>query len=267
MNLDLGSLCHGAKSDKINENDFSLDAIAKLHLSSSNESNIPNLDFGAKWDFKKIELKEEPTGGNSLDALAKLHLDSQDSSSTPSFLFKPLSDLGLSFSSGTSANAPKLNFNSQVGEGKENALQFKNLGELKPTPLLKKEETKGHVKTGFQIDLTSALLQNTCIKSQSMPKIVKLKAETSYVKPYDILEEILLISESFGSRKSPIKVLSRPSKAGLVLCRQWARKPSNVPVQKTSLSVPKITPFSFDTPSPDDVIKTAQSNLMYRHQK
>ena len=257
MNFDFGSLCQGAKND-----DTPLDAIAKLHLATSNDSNIPSLDFGVNWDFKKIELAEEPSS-NSLDALAKLHLETQDTSATPSFLFNPLSDLGLSFSSGNIA--PTLNFNTLAAEGKENIVQFQNLGEFKIPSLFGKEESKP--KTGFEIDLTSALLEKTSIKTASKPKNVKLKEENSYVKPFNILEEILLISESVGSRKSLIGVSSRPSKAGLVVCRQWDRKCSTVPVRKASLSVTKITRFNFETPSPDDVVKAAQSFLMHRYQK
>ena len=262
MNFDFGSLCQGAKNDKTDESDTSLDAIAKLHLGTSNHSAIPSLDFGVNWDFKKIELAEEPSS-NSLDALAKLHLETQDTSANPSFLFNPLSDLGLSFSSGNIA--PALNFNTQAAEGKENTVQFQNFGEFKIPSLFGKEESKA--KTGFDIDLTSALLEKKNVKTSSKAKSVKSKEENSYVKPFIILEEILLISESVGSRKSPIGVSSRPSKAGLVVCRQWDRKCSTVPVRKPSLSVAKITPFNFDTPSPDDVVKAAQSYMMHRYQK
>ena len=267
MNFDLGALCQGAKIDftSVDANDSSLDAIAKLHLGNSNDSNIPNLDFGSAWDFKKIKLNDEPS--NSLDALAKLHLETQDSSAsaTPSFLLNPLSDIGLSFSCGNTAATS--NFNPHPGEGKENEIQSMNFGDFKIPALFSSEEPKKNDKTGLEIDLTSALLHKTSIKSHSKPKSVKLKEENSYVKPFNILEEILLISEKVGSRKSPIGVSSRPSKAGLVVCRQWERKQLCAPVRKTSLSVAKITPFRFDTPSPDDVIKAAQSNLMHRHQK
>ena len=224
----------------------------------SNDSQVPaGINFGSNWNFNSLQLAEgEEESSGSLDALAKLHLEDNNSGST--FLLNPLTDLGLNFSFGSETRK----------EEKENVQQ--NFGEFKIPPLFSSVNSNVEKKSTFEIDLTSALLQKTSLHKTSKPQI-KRNDENLYVESKNILEGLLLLPENEVRKKTLIRPSERPSKAAFVVCREWNRKKRIcLEVERTSTSTltdAKLTPFAFDTPSPDDVIKAAQSNVFQRTQK
>lgn len=240
-----------AKTDddeKSKSDNFSLDAIAKLHLGQTSE---PSLNFGSvpNWNLNVIKLTEDENNASPLDALARLHLE--QSNGENSFL---LTD--LDFSSSANKSSPNKDDILRVTEFKIPSL-FDNKGA---------EDNSDQSKVS-EIDLTSALLQKSSLH-KTKPKTVKLKDENLYIDSANIFEEfgLLLPEHSDIRRQNQIRTPLRPSNVASVVCRQWDRRRILLPVKKPSVICNDIQPFCFDTPSPDDVVKLAQSKLFGRGQ-
>ena len=171
-----------------------------------------------------------------------------------------------------------------------------NFGEFKVPSIFNQVDlnVKQESQTGNpEIDLTSALLQKTSIAKTSSKRQNKRKDENLYIESKNILDGLLLLPEGFGLKKTSIRVAERPSKVAFVLCREWDRKKRICLTDRTESTTNsnderktettskskeerktksmskdvKLTPFAFDTPSPDDVVKAAQSNVFQRIQK
>ena len=231
--------------------DFSLDAIAKLHLGQTSE---PSLNFGAvpNWNLNVIKLPEEEEDKNNespLDALVKLHLEQSNAENS----FR-LTDLDFSLSS-TNKSSPQ----------KDDILSVKEFKIPSLFDSINKGTENSDKNKISEIDLTSALLQKSSL-NKTKTKAVKLKDKNLYIDSTNILEEFgLLLSEHSDIRRpNQIRVPLRPSNVASVVCRQWDRRRVLLPVRKTSVIRNDIQPFSFDTPSPDDVVKLAQSKLFGR---
>jgi hypothetical protein len=248
--FDLESFRAKTDDNKSNgDNDFSLDAIAKLHLS---QTNGPSLNFGGaqNWNLNVINLTEDDNNESPLDTLAKLHLGQSDIEK--SFLLPD-----LNFSPSTTKSLPE----------KEDILNFKEFKIPSLFDGIQKGTDNSDTNKTSEIDLTSALLQKSS-HNKTEAKNVKLKDENLYIESTNILEEFgLLLPEQSGSRgQNQIRAPLRPSNVASVVCRQWDHCRTLLPVRKASVICNDIQPFRFDTPSPDDVVKLAQSKLFGRCQ-
>jgi hypothetical protein len=84
-----------------------------------------------------------------------------------------------------------------------------------------------------------------------------------FVESKNLLDGHLLFPENRGSvGRSKVRTKAAPSKAGIVVCRKW--NGPRVGVVRVRQPLSTLQPFAFDTPSPDDVIRAAQSNIQNR---
>ena len=254
------------ESDNTDGSELTLDAIAGLHL----ENSVPNLNFGGNWSLSNVQLKEEAQNSqlSSLDALANLHLEKSEASSGSGFTFD-LNNLGLGFS--VEKQEPSSDFGAKDGDKENFGFKIPSLFET-----TKSLETMTTTKPSNvdDIDLTTALLGKASVSSRvkesnraSKKDVVRENDGNLFVESRNIFDELSIMAESRKRQNVSSSVASTPtpSKAGKVVCRLWQRRPVAVCVdRKLSKTAPTLAPFKFDSPSPDDVIKMAQSSVFKR---
>ena len=108
------------------------------------------------------------------------------------------------------------------------------------------------------IDLSSAL-KTQSEKPLKPQKPIKVIAEKVIKKN---LEVELLLEETNFEGKENCKIQSQGSILGKVLTRKWRKKRRIIPYPTNIQS--DVKPFMFDTKSPDDIVRDAQSQVFSR---
>lgn len=201
----------------------------------------------------------EKVEGLSLGALANLHLGSNP----------PLFGNNTTSSSSLASLA-----NAHLGNSNQ-GIKVPPLGDLNQGPsllCLAKKHT-GESTLTFpslnqtknpeqEIDLLSALRTNTSLPLPTK-KALKPREDTKPSVHKKKVVEILVEKNHWGNLKVK-HCKSQPSCLGKVLCRKWRRRPIIKPVNRHQ---DKIQPFKFDSQSPDDIVRAAQSTVFARHHK
>ena len=254
--------------------ELTLDAIADLHLDNA----ATGFNFGGNWNLNDVRLKEETQNSelSSLDALASLHLEKSEASAGSGFSFD-LDNLGLGFEKKNQTSSGS-DFTAKDGNKENFGVKIPSLFETS----LASETTLTSITTTVKpsnvddIDLTSALLGKASLISSSSSvassirkskKVVRENDANLFVESRNIFDELNIMAESRKRQNVSCSVASSqtPSKAGRVVCRMWERRPVAVCVDRRSVkTTPTLLPFKFDSPSPDDVIKMAQSTVFKR---
>lgn len=232
-------------------------SLEAMNISENNQQlampneQVSSLNLGPGWNFNNLQLKDKPQTELSLAQLAELHLavaDSNKNENSP-FAFN-LNDLELNLSLGK--REPE-----RSNEEKNESFGLNFL--IPPVCDLPKIEEK----TYFEIDIASALLLKPTLdntkEARSNAKTVKKADKDLFVESSNVFEELYLLTETRRSNvKHFVVTTSMPSSSGFVVCRQWNHQQVSLKVHKDPASQ-TLVPFLFDTPSPDDVVKSAQS--------
>jgi len=244
---------------------LSLGALASQHLES--EAPVPNL--------ARLTLGQNPIlgpqNGPNLGALADGHL----SGSNNHGVAPTLGSLAASHLSTTSSKAPLLGLGSlalnqpQIGENTslgslasshlQKTDSGSTLGSLADIYLSNVAPSVGrdHAKssgTAQAVDLTSALrLSTPQVSAAPVPPLSK-KVQGHESDGADV--SLLVIDIPIAPRALQKR---RASSFGLVISRKWRRLEDFSPLKITLPRYQHLPQFAFDTPSPDDVVKSAQS--------
>jgi len=211
---------------------ISLSALASEHLTqnSSNSSNLLNFDLGPVFGTKPEE------GTLSLADIANLHLVSNTDLDKGAFEIPSLS--------GSEANKKVTVPN----------LQFKNFSEATQ-----------------DIDLNLALAATKNIKytkKEDSPAPAALEEKKVPIIKVPFETEILVKNNHWNKENFQCAELQKASTLGKVVCRRWKTKSllTRKKEPKRKLVQHKINPFLFDSSSPDDIIRKAQSQSFNRVQ-
>lgn len=125
-------------------------------------------------------------------------------------------------------------------------------------------DDKKSTSQGEQINLMSALTLSTNSKSD-FPGPLGTKSPIRKNGFQDVCREVLSQTQDLSHYLSNLSLDNHPSQSSLatVICTQWSVTPSDRKILiPSSLSHPTdIQPFKFDTPSPDDIVRKAQSRV------
>jgi len=255
----------GEEGKKETAGKLSLGSLASQHLES--EAPVPNL--------ARLTLGQNPIlgpqNGPNLGALADGHL----SGSNNHGVAPTLGSLAASHLSTTSSKAPLLGLGSlalnqpQIGENTslgnlasshlQKTDSGSTLGSLADIHLSNIAPSVGrdHAKssgTAQAVDLTSALrLSTPQVSAAPVPPLPK-RVQVHESDGADV--SLLVIDIPIAPRALQKR---RASSFGLVISRKWRRLEDFSPLKITLPRYQHLPQFAFDTPSPDDVVKSAQS--------
>ena len=207
-----------------------------LSLQNGESFQIPNLVLPNKTDNL----------GPSLSDFASNHLDNGQSGEAASLL--DIANLHLTGKSEGTFEIPSL-FGTSSSQINEPKIIIPNIQSSKPA---------------VAIDLSIAL-------APSKPsKPLKEKSPTPILEdiklPKNTIESDLLVQEEFWNKENFVSKNSvrDSSTLGKVVCRRWRPKVSDKPYLKFKDSTNELKPFLFDSDSPDDKVRQAQSQSFTR---
>ena len=211
---------------------FKLPKLESLNLNSENSTSLSALannhlgiQNGGGFALPILtNNSKSEESTTSLQALANLHLD-QSSSTQPGF------------------SIPSI-----FGQNSSEVTQI-----LLPNPTLSSPEKID----SKPIDLSLALKTQTEKPFKKQP--IKVIEEKVIKKN---LEVELLLEETNFEGKENCKIQSQGSILGKVLTRKWRKKRRIIPYPTNIQS--DVKPFMFDTKSPDDIVRDAQSQVFSR---
>ena len=101
-------------------------------------------------------------------------------------------------------------------------------------------------------------------KKEDSPARLALEEELPYRVPYE--GEILIKSNHWNKENLPRSKteVRKSSTLGKVVCRRWKTKSLLRKLPKVKSFVDEIKPFTFDSLSPDDIVREAQSQSFTR---
>ena len=204
---------------------ISLSALANNHLGTgSNGGSGFALPTLASLGTNNSKSSLEGEGPTSLQALANLHLDQSSATQT-----------GFSI--------PSI-----FGQDSSEVTQI-----LLPIP------TSPEKIDSKPIDLSLAL-KTQSEKPLQPQKPIKVIAEKVIKKNLEV--ELLLEETNFEGKENSQDIQSQGSILGKVLTRKWRKKRRIIPYPTNIQS--DVKPFMFDTKSPDDIVRDAQSQVFSR---
>lgn len=223
------------------KNDFQIPSLDNLSLNSG-QFHIPNLTFPSD-------------GSTSLTALASEHLTHNPSSIS----LAPISDSGSS----SLLEIANLHLSNSA---KSSAFQIPSLFGAEtvsieaPELVVKDKEVN---KEGSDIDLSLAL--NVAKPQKTLNKKQDTSQNTEQTLPKKSIESEILIAQDHWNKENLSLIQQKQSSTlGKVVCRRWRSKPRFSTQPYPQDFEPQIVAFSFDTASPDDIVRVAQGQAFTR---
>lgn len=226
---------------------------------------FPNLsDLAKAHSANQDQDKDKTNSGLSLDALAKSHL-SNTQNSNQGFQIPDLFGQSSTAKSNEQFQIPNL-FGASSKPKQGDFVIPDIFGQSSSVSPPKKRKEDGN-KT--PIDLMTALnLGKKSSESVSEVSSNLAKLEVKSTSKVDKAINDFYRQLTHFSSKNNVSNESSSSPFGRVMCRKWEEtnlRPLDLrPKDKISS---KITPFAFDTPSPDDVVLNAQSTAGFRNKQ
>lgn len=234
------------------KDNFQIPSLDNLSLNTG-QFHIPSLTFPSSSSSGN-------DGGSTLSSLASEHLTHNPSS----LQFAPLSDSGTG---GASSLLEIANLHLSSQEGEKSSFQIPSLfgsGTVSLQAHHPEQTTKEKEDNqGADIDLSLAL--NTATKPQ---KITQNKKQDTFQNtptlPKKSIESEILVTKEYWNKENLSLQQKSCSTLGKVVCRRWRAKPRFSTKKPHSEFKAQIVPFSFDTASPDDIVRVAQGQAFTR---
>ena len=256
---DLGSLA-SRKTKKEESELSSLSGLANLSLKPDEGPSLS--DIAAKDDSTSLFSLD------SLSGLRPLKADAEDHGLAAAGFLKSVDlNSGISLSSLAAAAASGTSPEPLFGGHASGQLP----GDAEPL----RPASKTSVSSLPSIDLTSALRLEPLkpdVKNKSQAKSTKSSYDL-LTEPSEngVLDQVELLLDYQHSRL--VEQVRKPSAFARVLCNKWNNKKKGLKANRRTsqlksaptLCCDKVKRFAFDAPSPDDIVRAAQSKVFRRH--
>ena len=240
--------------------------ISPLNLFKSCAKNMTDSGFNFKLPkLESLNLNSE-NSSISLSALANNHLGI-DSNGGSGFALPTLASLGTNNSKSSLEEGPTslqalANLHLEQSSATQTGFSIPSIfgqDSSEVTQILLPIPTSPEKIDSKPIDLSLAL-KTQSEKPLQPQKPIKVIAEKVIKKNLEV--ELLLEETNFEGKENSQDIQSQGSILGKVLTRKWRKKRRIIPYPTNIQS--DVKPFMFDTKSPDDIVRDAQSQVFSR---